>query len=86
MHPEIGADACADDERPIASIAIEPATREHRRVVVRERAQHGHAAGITVFELARIMGTSVSMIESYYGTPIDTAHDAILTGLEAVNG
>jgi hypothetical protein len=28
------------------------------------------------------MGTSVSMIESYYGTLIDTAHDAILTRLE----
>ena len=35
-----------------------------------------------MFELARIMGTSVSMIESYYGTLIDTAHDAILTRLE----
>ena len=32
-----------------------------------------------MFELARIMGTSVSMIESYYGALIDTAHDAILS-------
>jgi hypothetical protein len=29
------------------------------------------------------MGTSVSMIESYYGTLIDTAHAAILSRLEA---
>ena len=45
-------------------------------------ASNALAAGITVFELARIMGTSVSMIESYYGTLIDTAHDAILSRLE----
>jgi hypothetical protein len=37
-------------------------------------------------ELARIMGTSAKMIEQHYGTLIDTAHDAILTRLEAVNG
>jgi len=37
------------------------------------------AAGITTFELARIMGTSVAIIEAHYGTLIDTAHDAILT-------
>jgi integrase len=49
-------------------------------------ASNALAAGITVFELARIMGTSVPMIENYYGTLIDTAHDAILTRLEAVNG
>ena len=42
------------------------------------------AAGITTFELARIMGTSVGMIEAHYGTLIDTAHDAILTRLEAI--
>ena len=47
-------------------------------------ASNALAAGITVFELARIMGTYVSMIESYYGTLIDTAHDAILTRLEGV--
>jgi hypothetical protein len=37
-----------------------------------------------VFELARIMGTSVTMIENYYGALIDTAHDAILSRLEAI--
>jgi hypothetical protein len=29
------------------------------------------------------MGTSVKMIEQHCGTPIDTAHDAILNCLEA---
>jgi hypothetical protein len=32
------------------------------------------------------MGTSVGMIEAHYGALIDTAHDAILTRLEAVGG
>jgi hypothetical protein len=45
-------------------------------------ASNALAAGITTFELARIMGTSVKMIEQHYGTPIDSAHDAILTRLE----
>jgi hypothetical protein len=45
-------------------------------------ASNALAAGITVFELERIMGASVSMIESYYGALIDTAHDAILSRLE----
>jgi hypothetical protein len=47
-------------------------------------ASNALAAGITMFELARIMGTSVKMIEQHYGTLIDTAHAAILTRLEAV--
>jgi hypothetical protein len=29
------------------------------------------AAGVSVFELARIMGTSVRMIERHYGTLLD---------------
>ena len=41
-------------------------------------ASNALAAGITTFELARIMGTSVGMIEAHYGALIDTAHDAIL--------
>ena len=36
-----------------------------------------------MFELARIMGTSVKLIEQHYGTLIDTAHDAILSRLDA---
>ena len=42
-------------------------------------ASNALAAGITMFELARIMGTSAKMIEQHYGTLIDTAHDAILS-------
>ena len=44
-------------------------------------ASNALAAGITTFELARIMGTSVGMIEAHYGALIDTAHDAILRRL-----
>jgi integrase len=49
-------------------------------------ASNALAAGITTFELARIMGTSVGMIEAHYGALIDTAHDAILTRLEQAAG
>ena len=42
------------------------------------------AAGITVCELARIMGTSVGMIERHYGALIDTARESLLERLEAV--
>lgn len=45
-------------------------------------ASNALAAGITTFELARIMGTSVKMIEQHYRTLIDTAHDAILGRLD----
>jgi integrase len=49
-------------------------------------ASNALAAGITTFELARIMGTSAKMIEQHYGTLIDTAHNAILSRLEAAGG
>jgi len=42
------------------------------------------AAGITTFELARIMGTSVGMIEAHHGALIDTAHESILSRLETL--
>jgi integrase len=42
-------------------------------------ASNALAAGVTVFELARVMGTSVRMIEKHYGTLIDGAH-AVITG------
>lgn len=41
------------------------------------------AAGITVYELARIMGTSVSMIEAHYGRCSNTAHTGLLDRLES---
>ena len=34
-------------------------------------ASKGLAAGVSVFELARLMGTSVAMIERHYGTLIE---------------
>ena len=49
-------------------------------------ASNALAAGIMMFELARIMDTSAKMIEQHYGTLIDTAHDAILQRLEASHG
>ena len=42
------------------------------------------AAGVTVFELARIMGTSVRMIERHYGALLDGAHAGISGRLDAV--
>jgi integrase len=47
-------------------------------------ASNALAAGITVYELARIMGTSVAMIERHYGTLIDTARESLLERLEAI--
>jgi hypothetical protein len=41
-------------------------------------------AGVTVFELARVMGTSVQMIELHYGTLIGGAHAGIAGRLDAL--
>lgn len=41
------------------------------------------AAGVSVFELARVMGTSVLMIERAYGTLLDGAGAGIATRLDA---
>jgi hypothetical protein len=38
---------------------------------------------VTPFELAKVMGTSVRMIERHYGTLIGGAHDSIRQPLEA---
>ena len=37
-----------------------------------------------VYELARIMGTSVGMIEAHYGALLDTARESLLERLEAI--
>jgi len=42
------------------------------------------ASGLTVFETARIAGTSVKMIEAHYGALLDTAHESMLERLEGV--
>jgi hypothetical protein len=47
-------------------------------------ASNGLAAGITVFELARVMGMSVGMLERHYGTLIDGAHAGIVGRLDAL--
>lgn len=41
------------------------------------------AAGVSVFELARVMGTSVRMIERHYGTLLDGAGSSIAGRLNA---
>ena len=41
------------------------------------------ANGVTVFETARVAGTSVKMIEAHYGALLDTAHESLLERLEA---
>jgi integrase len=46
-------------------------------------ASNSLAAGISVFELARIMGTSVAMIERHYGTLIEGAGADIVRRLDA---
>jgi integrase len=43
------------------------------------------AAGVTVFELARVMGTSVPMIERHYGTLLDGAGAGIAGRLDALD-
>ncbi len=47
-------------------------------------ASNALAAGVTVFELARVMGTSVAMIERHYGTLIGGAHAGIAVRLDAL--
>ncbi len=44
------------------------------------------AATVTVFELARIMGTSVRMIERHYGALLDGAGEGIAGRLDALDG
>ena len=46
-------------------------------------ASNALAAGISVFELARLMGTSVAMIERHYGTLIEGAGADIVRRLDA---
>jgi integrase len=41
------------------------------------------ARGLTLHELARVMGTSARMVELHYGALVEGAHDALLARLEA---
>jgi integrase len=47
-------------------------------------ASNALAAGVTVFELAKVMGTSVAMIELHYGALIQGAHAGIVGRLDAL--
>jgi integrase len=47
-------------------------------------ASNALAANVTVFELAKIMGTSVRMIEKHYGALIGGAHAGIAGRLDAL--
>lgn len=47
-------------------------------------ASNALAAGVTVFELAKVTGTSVAMIERHYGTLIGGAHAGIAGRLDAL--
>jgi integrase len=47
-------------------------------------ASNALAAGVTVFELAKVIGTSVAMIERHYGTLIGGAHAGITGRLDAL--
>jgi integrase len=47
-------------------------------------ASNALAAGVTVFELARIMGTSVRMIERHYGAFLDGAGAGIARRLDTL--
>jgi integrase len=46
-------------------------------------ASNALAAGVTVFELARVMGTSVEMIERHYGTLLEGSSAGIASRLGA---
>jgi integrase len=48
-------------------------------------ASHALAAGVTVFELAKIMGTSGAMIERSYGALLGGAHAGIAARLDALD-
>jgi hypothetical protein len=52
---------------------LETAMRSLRDLDATTAASNALAAGVSVFELARIMGTSVAMIERSYGTLIEGA-------------
>jgi hypothetical protein len=47
-------------------------------------ASNALALGVTLYELARIMGTSASMIEAHCGALLDTTHESLLERLEAL--
>ena len=65
-----------------ASGIAQPA--RHLRPPLAHSPRNALAAGVTVFELAKIMGTSGAMIERSYGTLIGGAHAGIVGRLDAL--
>jgi hypothetical protein len=65
----------------VASGVAEPARLYDLRSTF---ASNALAAGVTVFELVRVMGTSVRMIERHYGALLDGAHAGIADRLAAL--
>jgi hypothetical protein len=69
---------------------MEASPRGGRRAVTADLrpplASHALAAGVSVFELARIMGTSVQMIERHDGRLLQGSGDAIRGKLDAYIG
>jgi len=49
-------------------------------------ASNALAAGVTVFELARVMWTGVRLIEKQYGALLDGAHNVIVSRRDALRG
>jgi integrase len=49
-------------------------------------ASNALAAGVTAFELAKLMGTSVGEIERSYGVLVEGAHAGIAARLDALDG
>jgi hypothetical protein len=49
------------------------------------RTSDGLAAGVSVFQLARVMGTSVRMIERHYGTLLDGSGVEIAGRVDALD-
>jgi hypothetical protein len=69
--------------RVTASIPVELGAALEERA----RAEDRSASAVvrrTVFELARVMGTSVGMIEHHYGALIDGAHAGIVGRLDTL--
>jgi integrase len=66
--------------------ALEAAGVPYRRIYdLRSTfASHALAAGVSAFELARIMGTSVAMIEAHYGALLQGSASAITARLDAI--
>jgi integrase len=66
-------------------VGLAKTTRSRRQVPLLRStfASHALAAGVGIHALARIMGTSVAMIERHYGTLLDGAMESITGRLDA---